>query len=229
MSTLSSEIPLHTYPKEKSLSNNNHFLNLEKSTPLTTIDSNASSIDLHFNPNDKYLYRRLILNLVIESVVSLIIYYNYDNLSSFHYFLGPTLLGSSTAALAQSINQFIKKKYSLNKILKFLVWGLLNGYFTVLWIDILLLRVDSLSSRVIIDQFVGAPFFQLIFNVLNALWDNGELSASTRTAFIKSLKYSYCFWPFFSICSFVFIPKSMLFPANCLANLLWNIILSKLA
>ena len=40
--------------------------------------------------------------------------------------------------------------------------------------------------------------FQLIFNILNALWDQGEVfSSATRIAFFKSLKYSYCFWPFF--------------------------------
>ncbi|KAK6460779.1 hypothetical protein DFJ63DRAFT_320918 [Scheffersomyces coipomensis] len=248
MAKLGSEIPLHNYPNDKQTSTiasssatttskatitsvTKNFLNLEKSTPLTTIDSNNSNanLDIHFNPNGKYLLQRLIINLVIESIVSLIIYYNYPTLTSIHYFLGPTLLGSSTAALAQSINQYIKKKYSLNKIFKFMVWGLLNGYFTVLWIDVLFFRIDSNLSRIIVDQFIGAPIFQLIFNVLNSLWDTGELSANTRAAFIKSLKYSYCFWPIFSICSFVFIPKSVLFPANCLANLLWNVILSKLA
>ncbi|CAI5760647.1 unnamed protein product [Candida verbasci] len=193
---------------------------LEKSSTTTT----------HLHPSSKPILKRLLFALFIELVISSTIYYNYDKINVINPMLGPTLLGCFSGALAQSINQYFKKKFTLNKIFKFMVWGLINGYFTAAWINILITRVENLFYRIMTDQFIGAPIFQLIFNLLNSLWDQGELfTITTKNSFFKSLKYSYCYWPFVSIFSFVFIPQSLMFPCNCLANLLWNIILSKLA
>lgn len=174
--------------------------------------------------------KKLIITMLIESSISLIVYYNYDKLNFINPMLAPTLLGCISGALAQSINQYFKRKFYLNKIIKFMIWGSINGYFTVAWINILINKIDNLPYRIMIDQLIGVPTFQLIFNVLNTLWDQGELfTENTRHSYIKSLKYSYCYWPFFSIFSFMLIPQSLMFPCNCLANLLWNIILSKIA
>lgn len=177
----------------------------------------------------KPLKRRLVVNLLVETALCMAIYLTYDRIAQIHPLVAPLLLGASSAALAQSINQYSKKKHSMNKIAKFVVWGALNGCFTVLWIDVLILQFDSLVHRIVVDQLVGAPMFQMIFNVLNSLWDTGEITAATRASYWKLLKWSYCFWPFFSVCLFAFIPQVMIFPANCLANLVWNLVLSKLA
>lgn len=192
------------------------------------VDSLNRGLDTNLYPLPKYLKRSLIHNLVLETIISAVIYYNYEVLLQVHRLLAPTLLGAATASLAQSINQYVKKKLNYNKIFKFMVWGIINGSFTVLWIDFIISKTDNLVYRIMIDQLVGAPLFQLIFNILSTLWDTGEISHNTRALYFKSLKYSYCFWPFFSIVSFGFIPETFLFPANCLANLLWSLILSKL-
>ncbi|EGV62243.1 hypothetical protein PSN45_000964 [Yamadazyma tenuis] len=185
-------------------------------------------LDAKLYPTPKYVLRRLVINLLVETVLSVAVYNIYDDLSTYYQLLGPALLGGSTAMLAQSITQFVRRKLSYNKICKFLVWGIINGSFTVLWYNMLLERVDDLIYQIVVDQMVGQPFFQLIFNVLSALWDHGEITANTRTIYLKSLKVSYCFWPFFSILVFAFIPPSLMFPSTCLANLLWNLVLSKL-
>ena len=192
------------------------------------IDNLHRGLDTNLYPTPKYVKRWLIINLAVEALVSATIYYNYDNLLTVHRLLAPALLGASTASLAQSMNQYVKKKLNFNKIMKFMVWGVINGSFTVLWIEFLMSRTDNLFYRILIDQLVGAPSFQLIFNVLSTLWDTGEISHNTKALYIRSLKYSYCFWPFFSMVSFGFIPQPLLFPANCLANLIWSLILSKL-
>ncbi|EGW30399.1 uncharacterized protein SPAPADRAFT_57190 [Spathaspora passalidarum NRRL Y-27907] len=200
---------------------------LEKSS-LSPISSASSSSHLH--PAPKRVYQKLISALIIETIISCAIYINYDTIGAYHPMLAGLLLGCSSGALAQSMNQYAKKKFTLQKILKFMLWGSINGYFTVGWINILITRIDNSAYRIIIDQLVGAPMFQLIFNMLNSIWDHGEMfSISTRLAYVKSLKYSYCFWPFFSILEFMFIPQALMFPCNCLANLLWNLILCRLA
>lgn len=192
-------------------------------------DLEKSSSGPDYHPAPKFIQRKLIVYLLVESLVTLVLYWNYTAISAnVSPLVAPTLLGACTASLAQSINQYLRKKFSLNRILKFLVWGSINGCFTALWIDILIYRIDNLIYRIMVDQIIGAPAFQMIFSILSSLWDSGEISATIRQSYVKALKYSYCYWPFFSVFSFVFIPQSMMFPANCLANLVWNVILSKI-
>ena len=173
--------------------------------------------------------KKLTSILLCEITISLFIYYYYPSLENLHGLVAPCLLGASTAALAQSINQYSKKKFNQNKIYKFILWGLINGICTVLWTRVITDYFQELTHRVLIDQLIGSPVFQLVFNILNSLWNEGTINKSTRITFLKAMKYSYFFWPFFSIVLFVFIPAEMLFPATCLANLMWNIILSKLS
>lgn len=188
------------------------------------------SKNYHIHPAPTHIIRKLVFAIIIETISLCITYYEYDGIALIHPMLAPTLLGCVSGALAQSTNQYLKKKFTVNKIIKFMVWGSINGFFTSAWINILVTRIDNMFYRIIIDQTVGAVSFQLIFNILNSLWDQGEVFSSTTWAsFLKSLKYSYCFWPFFSILLFMFIPQSMMFPSNCLANLFWNLILSKIA
>lgn len=195
---------------------------LEKSSLLILDDSKYQNSTINL------IRRKVALYIILEGFTTLFIYYYYSLLLEIHPLFAPTLLGSSTAALAQTINQYAKVKFSLDKICKFLVWGGINGCFTDLWINLLLSNFDNLFYRIILDQLLGAPTFQLIFNILSTLWDHGEVVPSTRATYFKSLKYSYCFWPFFSICEFTLVPENMMFPLNCLATLLWNVILSKL-
>lgn len=191
-------------------------------------DGELPPLHLNFNPGTASLKRKLVISLAIETLISLVIYYNYEKLVLVNDLLAPGLLGASTAALAQSMNQYFKFKFSLNKIYKFIIWGVINGVLTVLWIDMLRFQFESLFYRIFFDQLIGAPVFQMIYNILSALWDTGELSNILLPSHLRSLKYSYCFWPIFSTCAFIFLPPSAFFPANCLANLVWNIILSKL-
>lgn len=196
---------------------------------VLTVDEDVPPLHLNLNPASKTLKRKLTLYLIIEALISSLLYMKYDTLLEIHKLLAPALLGSSTAALAQSINQYSKAKFSSSKIYKFLLWGVINGVLTVLWIDMLNFQFESLPYRIIIDQLIGQPTFQTIYNILSAIWENGELSSIVLPVHMRSLKYSYCFWPFFSIIAFTFLPKAAFFPANCLANLVWNIILSKLS
>jgi hypothetical protein len=195
--------------------------------PITT-DDEFPPLHLNFNPAARYVWRKLLVALVFETIISSVVYYEYDKLLAVHALFAPALLGSATASLAQSMNQYSRRKFSLNKIYKFLLWGTINGILTNLWIDMLFAQIQSLHYRILIDQAIGAPSFQIIYNILSALWESGDLSNLMLPVHMRSLKYSYCFWPFFSTIAFVYLPKKAFFPANCLANLIWNLVLSKL-
>ena len=203
---------------------------LEKSSSSSASAYKPNTDNYHLHPSSKHILKRLYFALVIQTMISCSIYYQYQKISEINQMLAPTLLGCFSGGLAQSINQFSRKKFKFNKIIEFMIWGSINGYFTVSWINLLMQRFENIVYRILVDQAIGAPTFQLIFNILNALWDHGEVfTKATRNAYFKSLKYSYCYWPFFSVFLFVFIPQSMMFPCNCLANLFWNLILSILA
>lgn len=203
---------------------------LEKSSSSSTSAYKPNTDNYHLHPSSKHILKRLYFALIIQTIISCSIYYQYQKISEINQMLAPTLLGCFSGGLAQSINQFSRKKFKFNKIIEFMIWGSINGYFTVSWINLLMQRFENIVYRILVDQAIGAPTFQLIFNILNALWDHGEVfTKATRNAYFKSLKYSYCYWPFFSVFLFVFIPQSMMFPCNCLANLIWNLILSRLA
>ncbi|ODV64190.1 Mpv17/PMP22 family protein ASCRUDRAFT_18481, partial [Ascoidea rubescens DSM 1968] len=136
------------------------------------------------------------------------------------------LFGSITSTLAQSFNQIYNRKYAYNQLMKFAIWGSINGVLTCMWIDFLVFRFDNIVFRVLVDQSIGSPTFQLIYFLLSCLWDNLEIKKSFKSIFLRGLKYSYFIWPTFSCLSFMILPPEYIFPANCMVNLIWNIILS---
>lgn len=183
----------------------------------------------YFTPRSVKASRGKVIALILmEACFTGAIYTNYDNIKQVHPLLSPILLGAGTAALAQTFNQYVKHQLLYNRIFKFIIWGMINGCFTALWIDLVTRTFDTTVYRVLLDQLVGAPMFQLLFNILNSLWEHGELSRQTHIAFFRSLRWSYCFWPVFLILAFGFLDPLLMFPANCLATLVWNVILSKL-
>lgn len=175
--------------------------------------------------------RKIWCHLLLEIVASVVFYSTYGRLILVYPYLGPTLLGASTAALAQSLNQLHKGRPSTSRLFKFIIWGCINGCLTALWIDNLVARVESVFYRIIIDQLIGAPFFQLTFHLLGKLWDVAEPGQPSHGigAFFTALTLSYCYWPFVSIAMFVFIPPLYMFLSNCIANLIWNVILSRIS
>ncbi|WPK27088.1 hypothetical protein PUMCH_004461 [Australozyma saopauloensis] len=167
--------------------------------------------------------------LVIELVAGAQVLYHYEGILKAYPNLGPTLLGAISAVLAQSITQMFKKKHSNNKLFKFICWGALNGMVSTIWIDFLVNSMDSVVLQVALDQSIGAPFFQLLFTLLSMAWDNETASGpSPKAVYFKSLRYSFCFWPFMSVAMFCFVPDNMMFFFNCFVNFVWNMILCKL-
>lgn len=167
--------------------------------------------------------------VALEFVTTLVFLYSYDYLISIHRQFGPACLGAATAALAQSLNQLWKYKVSDSRLLKFVVWGLINGYFTALWLDVLVVQIPNPVLRIVLDQTVGAPLFQLTFTVLSSMWDGDLMPApQVRATFLRSLRYSYCYWPFVSMALFTLVPQNRMVFFNCLANFIWNVILSRL-
>lgn len=172
---------------------------------------------------------RAYVYLAVELLVGSQILLSYDLVAAKFPLVAPTLLGASSAAFAQSLIQLFRQKISTNRLSKFIVWGCINGCFTALWIDVLVSRVNNVAYQIIIDQTIGAPLFQLMYSVLSSIWENDSIiSLSSQSTFLKSLRYSYCYWPFISTSMFVLAPPQLMFFLNCLASFVWNLVLSRL-
>lgn len=197
-----------------------HELEDLRNKPFSSLNEKSSNKSF---PKSAYFF------IFAELVAGFQVLYHYEGILKMYPNLGPTLLGSISAVLAQSLTQVIKGKHSFNKLVKFVCWGALNGLFSTVWIDFLVNTVDSIVLQVAVDQSIGAPLFQLLFTLLSMVWDSETASGpSPRAVYFKSLRYSFCFWPFMSIAMFCFIPENMMFFFNCFVNFVWNLILCKL-
>ncbi|QBM86722.1 Mpv17 / PMP22 family protein [Metschnikowia aff. pulcherrima] len=173
--------------------------------------------------------KRAYVYVILELVIGLEILYSYEQVAESFPLLAPTILGAASAALAQSLIQFFRQKVSTNRLLKFIVWGCINGCFTALWINVLVTHVDNVAYQILIDQTIGGPLFQLMYTILTSIWENDSIvSLASRSTFMKSLRYSYCYWPFISTSMFILVPPQLMFFLNCLASFVWNLVLSRL-
>lgn len=211
---------------------------LKTTPPSSSMPNSIELADLNNKPfydlnkgETRELPKRAFFYIFAELVASIILYTQYTSIALVNPLLAPILLGSATAALAQLLDQYWRGRFSDSRVAKFLSWGAINGYFTALWVDLLVLRVYTVPYRIIIDQLVGAPLFQLAFTILSSIWDTDHTVSlfSVRTSYLRSLKYSYCFWPFASMAMFFFVPAHLMVVSNCTANFIWNIVLSKIA
>lgn len=141
------------------------------------------------------------------------------------------IIGALCSVLAQLFNQIYKRRINITNVIKFFTWGCINGVLTSLWIDVLVLHFQDIVIRVMVDQIIGAPIFQLFFISLMTFWWDSEdaeskSSSNFKRNYFRALKLSYLIWPTFSIMSFALLPAELIFPCNCLVNLIWNIVLS---
>lgn len=198
--------------------------------------SEKKSLDLERGASKDYMKKfknacrkKLITAFVFEISITSGLYFEYRNIGEKFPLVANIALGASCGALAQTFAQVFRNSFSIRKIVKFVLWGALNGALTELWVGFLLLHINTPLMRIILDQTLGTPVFQAVFSILNSVWDHGRIVSEIKELYIKSLKWSYLFWPFFSVLQFLFIPSDMIFPANCIASLVWNILLSRLS
>lgn len=184
---------------------------------------------------------RLYLVLLGELAVCAATYLHYEALNAGAWgqavprgLLAPVLLGLVLAALAQLISQtFMARPTKLVplRLAKFAVWGAINAAITTLYLAALqqLSLAENDLMCVVVDQLLMSPISQMLFVVWHSVWDDLPLGPLMRTHYPRSMMYSYSFWPFVSVFCFFILPDAMVFPVNCFANVVWNVILSMLA
>lgn len=208
---------------------------------VALLHNNNTNVDLEYNNANQHSskssssnsllqprHQRILLLLIVASSGALLhLVHNYETLKlEYGPLLVLVLVGLLSSGVAQLVNQFYKRLWHWLSILRFIVWGSINGVLTSLWIDMLIVQFPNIIVRVLVDQLVGSPCFQLIFLALAAIWDNSDIKTVLRVNYLRSLKLSYLIWPSFSILSFSILPPELIFPCNCLVNLIWNVILS---
>jgi hypothetical protein len=100
----------------------------------SAVTSRASSPTPHRIKYDGRLYRIIPLGVTVTVQLSLVLvfFYNYDDLYKVTHLGSSAMICASLAGLSQGICQlFITREMSPSKMLKFYVWGAINGLWTV--------------------------------------------------------------------------------------------------
>ncbi|KAH3670490.1 hypothetical protein OGAPHI_001005 [Ogataea philodendri] len=166
--------------------------------------------------------------IAVQVFLVYLIFLYYDSINEYHPLLAGALLAGQTSCLAQTLNQFYHRSISISKHIKFYIWGVMNGMATTLWIKMLMTKVDTQSMRFVYDQTFGGLVFQFLFILYNCIWERQDLLTHMKTTYIQSLKYYYMMWPFVSYLCFFHIPNHLIFPINCLCNLIFTVLLTLL-
>src|SRR5690349_20555719 len=103
------------------------------STEKSDLEKNAHVVEGH---RTKSL---LIVITFLEILSILILIKHREVIDNVHQMLNSILLGILTAGVAQSIIQ-LYRHVNYNRLLKFCVWGGINGVLSSLWIDTLVLQ-----------------------------------------------------------------------------------------
>lgn len=197
---------------------------LDNSRKSADLEKNEISFQHPIRTRSKSL---LLILTILEFIALVVVVHHREVIDNVHQLLNSVLLGIFSAVLGQSIIQLFRQVH-YNRLGKFVIWGAVNGALSSLWIDLLIYRFPDVISRVLVDQLVGSPIFQLIFVILNCLFENSNISIAMKTTYITTLKVCYMFWPICSIVSFQFLPPHLIFPFNCFISLIWNVVLSLL-
>lgn len=154
---------------EKSSKTKSKIIDLEKNeiaNQVTLINNKSKSL--------------LAFLTVVEFISLIIVVKHREVIDNVHQLLNSVLLGILGATFGQSVIQLFKQVH-YSKLVKFFIWGAINGILSSLWIDTLVYKFPDVFTRVMVDQLVGSPFFQLLFIILNCLWENTNISIAMKT------------------------------------------------
>lgn len=165
---------------------------------------------------------------LLQFVLCLVFFGFYDQLygRSTHGTAG--IIGASMSGLSQSLLQLLTGKYNYATIVKFQVWGVINGVWTRFWTEQLSVRFQHWPSKVLLDQTLGNPLAVFVFTSLSAFWEGYDIDLYLQKNFVAALKISLLVWPASSIAQFVLIPERYIVLFNMVINFAWMVILGLL-
>lgn len=182
-----------------------------------------------FAPSKSLYYKRqapLILCLAVQIAVVYVSIAYYDRIYILSPIGAPILSACTMSGLSQGLIQVsVKKKINVSNLIKFYIWGLINGLFTKCWTDQLNEALSSTLHKVAADQLIGNPVCIFLFFCYISYCDKLDFYAQIKDKFMSTFKTSLIIWPFASFAMFYFVPAYMSVPFNSCVNLLWTVIL----
>lgn len=161
----------------------------------------------------------------IQGFLSLIILNYYGGLYRRSAAGTAGLVGALLCGLSQSLLQVLLNKYYFPTILRFQVWGLLNGVWTHFWAGQLIERFQYKPLRVLWDQIFGNPFGVLGFTSFTAFWEGFDVDLYLQKHYFATLKLSWFVWPLASVVQFYVIPQKYVTLFNTTMNFGWTVAL----
>lgn len=138
------------------------------------------------------------------------------------------LAGALLCGLSQSLLQVLTNKHYPSTILRFQVWGALNGVWTHFWAGQLIEKFEYQPFRVLWDQAFGNPFGIFAFTSFTAFWEGYDVDLYLQKHYVNTLKMSWFIWPLASVIQFYLIPQKYVTLFNITMNFGWTVVLGLL-
>ncbi|CAN6668739.1 hypothetical protein TRVA0_041S00100 [Trichomonascus vanleenenianus] len=212
-------------------------MNLEKPIDLESGRPRAPRLQTgrHVRTRSWYPTKSDLTNIPLVVVVSIqltlvaLCVFFFDNIYNASSVGASAVASSALAGLSQGLLQFfIEKRLQPASLLKFYVWGVVNGIWTKFWTDQLNSSFTSAGPKIFWDQFVGNPISIFLFISYSAYWDGHNVDRYLGLNYMKTLKASYVIWPLASAITFCLLPVEFIVPFNGVVNLIWTTILGLL-
>jgi len=165
---------------------------------------------------------------LLQLALCFLFFSQYDKLYSKSSSGTAGLVGAAMSGLSQALLELLTKKYDYGKIVKFQVWGVINGVWTRFWTEQLTTRFQMWPAKVALDQTLGNPLSVFAFTSLSAFWEGYDVDLYLQKNYMSSLKASLLIWPLASVLQFIVIPKQYIVLFNTFVNFAWMITLGLL-
>lgn len=171
---------------------------------------------------------QLLLATVAHLAACLVIFGFHDRLYRGSTYGSAGLVSAAMSGLSQGLLQLLTNKVDFASVLKFDVWGVINGVWTRFWTEQLFNRYERAPMKILWDQLLGNPLGVLIFTSLSAFWEGYDVDLYLQKNYLPALKISLLVWPLASVAQFLVVPQKYIVLFNTVINFAWTVILGLL-
>ncbi|GMM52900.1 hypothetical protein DASB73_038630 [Starmerella bacillaris] len=167
----------------------------------------------------------VILATVFHTALCLVLLILYEKLRDLSTRGTAAIIGAAMGGLGECLLQLYTKKYSFSDILRFQVWGVLNGIWTRCWTEKLIFHLKQKPLMILVDQLFGNPLSIFFFIGLTAFWKGYDIDLYIQKNYLPALKLSLIIWPIASTLQFTVIPRNFILIFNIVVSFIWVIVL----
>lgn len=167
--------------------------------------------------------------LIFQICVCAALFWFYDNMYNCSPMGCAAVVSMALSGTSQLVVQLLTNSVDISRLIKFYVWGALNGMWTRFWTEQLTIRFQLTVVKILWDQIYGNPMGIFMFLSLSGYWEGADVTAYLQRNYWSSLKASWFVWPAASVAQFLIVPHRYIALFNTAVNFMWTIVLGLIA